>query len=81
MDRDARWTVRFSKAKPSDDGSPPIDIAVPAYGYKNRVGIDRRHGLIRTWTAAHAARHDGAQLLPTTCAVLSGCRPTTTTLP
>ena len=61
-DRDARWTVKFSKAKPSDDGSPRIDIAVPSFGYKNHIGIDRRHGLIRTWTATHAARHDGAQL-------------------
>ncbi len=61
-DRDARWTVKFSKAKPSDDGSRRIDIAVPSFGYKNHVGIDRRHGLIRTWTATHAARHDGAQL-------------------
>ncbi len=51
-DRDARWTVKFSKANPplasptgfacrslkpappSDDGSPRIDIAVPAFGYK-----------------------------------------------
>lgn len=61
-DRDARWTVKFSKAKPSDDGSPRIDIAVPSFGYKNHIAIDRRHGLIRTWTATHAARHDGAQL-------------------
>ncbi len=61
-DRDARWTVKFSKAKPSDDGSPRIDIAVPSYGYKNHIGIDRRHGLIRSWAATHAARHDGAQL-------------------
>ena len=61
-DRDARWTVKFSKAKPSDDGSPRIDLAVPAFGYKNHVGIDRRYGLIRTWTATDAARHDGAQL-------------------
>lgn len=61
-DRDARWTVKFSKAKPSDDGSPRIDIAVPSFGYKSHIGIDRRHGLIRTWTATHAARHDGAQL-------------------
>ena len=61
-DRDARWTVKFSKAKPSDDGSSRIDLAVPAFGYKNHIGIDRRHGLIRTWTATDAARYDGAQL-------------------
>ena len=61
-DRDARWTVKFSKAKPADDGSPRIDLAVPAFGYKNHIGIDRRHGLIRTWTATDASRHDGAQL-------------------
>jgi transposase, IS5 family len=61
-DRDARWTVKFSKAKPSDDGSPRIDLAVPAFGYKNHIGIDRRHGLIRTWAATNAARHDGALL-------------------
>jgi len=31
-------------------------------GDKNHVGIDRRHGQIRTWTATDAARHDGVQL-------------------
>jgi IS5 family transposase len=61
-DRDARWTVKWSKAKPAADGSHRVDLAVPAFGYKNHVGIDRRHGLIRTWTATDAARHDGAQL-------------------
>jgi hypothetical protein len=61
-DRDARWTVKWSKAKPPADGSPRIDLAVPAFGYKNHVGIDRRHGLLRTWAATDAARHDGAQL-------------------
>jgi IS5 family transposase len=61
-DRDARWTIKWSKAKPAEDGSKRIDLAVPAFGYKNHVGIDRRHGLIRTWTATDAARHDGAQL-------------------
>ena len=61
-DRDARWTVKWSKAKPAADGSPRVDLAVPAFGYKNHVGIDRRHGLIRTWAATDAARHDGAQL-------------------
>jgi IS5 family transposase len=61
-DRDARWTMKWSKAKPSDDGSPRLDLAVPAFGYKNHIGIDRRYGLIRTWMATDAARYDGAQL-------------------
>jgi transposase, IS5 family len=61
-DRDARWTVRFSKAKPREDGTPQGDIAVPAFGYKSHISIDRRHGLIRRWTATDAAAHDGARL-------------------
>ena len=32
-DRDARWTVKFSKAKPKPDGTvPPVDIAIPTFG-------------------------------------------------
>ena len=54
--------MKYSKAKPSADGAKRVDIAIPMFGYKNHVGIDRRHGLIRTWTATDAARHDGAQL-------------------
>lgn len=61
-DRDARWTIKWSKAKPAEDGAKRIDLAVPSFGYKNHIGIDRRHGLIRTWTATDAARHDGAKL-------------------
>jgi IS5 family transposase len=38
------------------------EIAVPMFGYKNHIGIDRAHGLIRTWTVTHAAAHDGGQL-------------------
>jgi len=45
-DRDARWTVKFSKARPREDGTPQVDLAVPAFGYKNHVAIDRRHGLV-----------------------------------
>ena len=54
-DRDARWTVKWSKAKPAADGSPRVDLAVPAFGYKNHIGIDRRHGLIRTPAFAGAS--------------------------
>jgi hypothetical protein len=38
------------------------EIVVPAFGYKNHIGIDRRFGLIRTFTVTHAATHDGGQL-------------------
>jgi IS5 family transposase len=61
-DRDARWTIKYSKAKPSEDGAKRVDLAIPAFGYKNHIAIDRVHGLIRTWTATDASRHDGAQL-------------------
>jgi len=33
-DTDARWTVKFSKAKPAAVGKPQIDIAIPTFGYK-----------------------------------------------
>ena len=62
-DRDARWTVKYTRAKPNQEGRPRVDLAVPAFGYKNHIGIDRRHRLIRRWTVTDAARHDGA-LLP-----------------
>ena len=62
-DRDARWTVKYTKAKPNDESGPRVDLAVPAFGYKNHIGIDRRHRLIRCWRVTDAARYDGA-LLP-----------------
>jgi hypothetical protein len=61
-DRDARWTVKFAKAKPKEDKDPQIDIAIPFYGYKSHVSIDRRHGLIRRSLVTDAAAHDGARL-------------------
>ncbi|NIQ96224.1 MAG: IS5 family transposase [Desulfuromonadales bacterium] len=61
-DRDARWTVKFSKARPKDDGEPQIDIAIPFFGYKSHVSIDRRHGIIRRHKTSDAAAHDGARL-------------------
>ena len=62
-DRDGRWTVKFSKAKPAQDGKAKLrDIAVPAFGYKNHAAIDQRHGFIRGWSVTSAAAYDGAQL-------------------
>src|SRR5262245_64515654 len=62
-DRDARWTVKFSKAKPREDGStPPVDLAIPLFGYQNHVSIDRRFGFIRRWAATDAAAYEGRRL-------------------
>jgi IS5 family transposase len=62
-DRDARWTVKFSKAKERSDGTkPPVDIAIPTFGYQNHVSIDRGFGLIRKWAATDAAAYEGARL-------------------
>ena len=46
-DRDARWTMKFSKAKPKPDGTRQVDIAIPAFGHKNHISVDRRHKIIR----------------------------------
>src|ERR1700745_2021372 len=62
-DRDARWTIKYTKAKPEESGVPKVDLAIPAFGYKNHVSIDRHHGLIRKWTASNAAAFDGARLI------------------
>src|ERR1700746_372638 len=60
-DRDARWTIKYTK--PEESGVPKVDLAIPAFGYKNHVSIDRHHGLIRKWTASNAAAFDGARLI------------------
>jgi len=62
-DRDARWTVKVSKARADGEGkTKQRDIAVPAFGYKNHAAIDRRHGFIRGWNVTSASAWDGAQL-------------------
>jgi IS5 family transposase len=66
IDRDGRWTIKRGRKATPPKGSAPrqaaAGIAVPMFGYKNHVSIDRRHGFIRRFTVTHAARHDGSQL-------------------
>lgn len=66
IDRDARWTLKRGRKRPpaADGGSrrQALAIAVPVVGYKSHLGLDRTHGLIRTWTVTHAAAHEGGQL-------------------
>lgn len=61
-DRDARWTVKYTRAKPREDGRPRVDLAIPLFGYQNHVGVDRRHRLIRKWRVTDAAAHAGSRL-------------------
>jgi IS5 family transposase len=62
-DRDARWTMKRGRVKRLEDGRPKgPEIMIPAFGYKNHVSTDRRHGLIRKWRVTDAAANDGRQL-------------------
>jgi transposase, IS5 family len=67
IDTDGRWTLkRGRKRRPASPGAPHqqarTEIVIPVFGYKNHLGIDRRHGLIRSFTVTDAAAHDGRQL-------------------
>jgi hypothetical protein len=58
-DQDARWTVKFTKAKPRVDGSPPpADLAIPVFSYQNHISIDRGFSFIRKWSATDAAAYE-----------------------
>jgi transposase, IS5 family len=46
-DKDARWTKKHGKSY---------------YGYKNHVGIDKAHKLIRKWDTTDASVHDSQKL-------------------
>ncbi len=61
-DTDARWIVKHSKAKPKPDGGRQTDIAIPVFGCKSHICIDRKHGIIRCQTVTDASAHDGARL-------------------
>ena len=65
IDRDGRWTIKRGRKTQPSEGTPRQaagEIAVPVFGYKNHIDIDRTHGFIRRFTVTHAARHDGSQL-------------------
>lgn len=64
-DTDARWTVKYSKAKTTKEGEKDaglVDISVPHFGYKNHVSIDRKWRFIRGESGTSAARYDGHEL-------------------
>ena len=62
-DVDARWTLKIGgKIRYRPDGTPFPQIALPVFGYKSHIGIDRRFGFIRTSKVTSAAAPDGRQL-------------------
>jgi transposase, IS5 family len=65
IDRDGRWTIKRGRKATPPEGAQrqaATEIAIPMFGYKNHLGIDRAHGFIRRFVVTHAARHDGSQL-------------------
>src|SRR5271169_758219 len=65
IDHDGRWTIEHGKkreAAPGEGHQRQVEIAVPVFGYKNHIGIDREHGFLRRYTVTHAAAYDGGQL-------------------
>ena len=62
-DTDARWTLKIgSKVRYRPDGTPLPQIALPVFGYKSHICIDRRFGFIRQATVTSAIAADGRQL-------------------
>jgi hypothetical protein len=47
-DTDTSWTLKIGgKIRYRPDGTPLPQIALPVFGYKSRIAIDRRFGFIR----------------------------------
>ena len=62
-DTSARWTLKIGgKVRYRPDGAPLPMIAVPVFGYKSHISIDRRFGFIRESMVTPASEADGRQL-------------------
>jgi len=54
---------QIQQGQTARDGSmPPVDLAIPLFGYQNHVSIDHRFGFIRRWAATDAAANEGRRL-------------------
>ena len=64
-DTEARWTLKIGgKQRFRADGTPLPLIALPVFGYKTHISIDRRFGFIRAAAVTSAAHADGRMLPP-----------------
>ena len=57
-DTDATYTVRHTKKKDETKN----DLIIPFHGYKTHIGIDHKHGFIRTQEVTTASAFDGHML-------------------
>lgn len=59
-DTDARWTLKVGgKVRYRPDETPLPMIALPVFGYKSHIAIDRRFGFIRGQAVTAASAPDG----------------------
>lgn len=59
-DTDARWTLKIGgKVRYREDGTALPMIALPVFGYKSHISIDRRFGFIRQSAVSSASAPDG----------------------
>lgn len=62
-DTDARWTLKIGgKIRYRPDGTPLPQIALPMFGYKSHISIDKRFGFIRESAVTSASQADGRML-------------------
>lgn len=62
-DTNARWTLKVGgKVRYRPDGTPLPMIAVPVFGYKSHISIDRKFGFIRESAVTAASAADGRML-------------------
>ena len=62
------WTLKIGgKVRYRPDGTPLPQIALPVFGYKSHISIDRKFGFIRGSMVTSAADADGRQLRYVLC--------------
>ena len=62
-DTHARWTLKSGKRRsPTGSQRHLPEIAIPVFGYKNHIAIDRAYGFIRSSGVTDASCHDGRML-------------------
>ena len=54
--------LKFAKARPTAEGKPGVDIAIPSLGCKSSISICRAFGFIRKCKVTDGARFDGRML-------------------